>query len=80
MLASARELPEYSLNVTEVDVTSSAGSHKPVEVGLSVDCSLVADQSAGTSKAKKQKGRASNMTTVLTLTSDLDFIDFRRIP
>jgi ATP-dependent DNA helicase HFM1/MER3 len=80
VLASARELPEYSLNVTEVDVTSSAGSHKPVEVELSIDCSLVTDQSAGAPKAKKQKGRTSNMTIVLTLTSELDFIDFRRIP
>ena len=81
VLASARELPEYSLSVAEVNVKSSLGGQKPVEVELSVECSLVADHStAGPSKAKKQQGRSSNMTTVLTLTSDLDFIDFRRIP
>jgi ATP-dependent DNA helicase HFM1/MER3 len=81
VLASARELPEYSLSITEVEVTSSLGGQKPVEVELSVECSLMADHStAGASKAKKQQGRGSNMTTVLTLTSDLDFIDFRRIP
>jgi ATP-dependent DNA helicase HFM1/MER3 len=81
VLASARELPEYSLSITEVDVRSSVGSQKPVEVELSVECSLVTDHfSAGPSKAKKHQGRGSNMTTVLTLTSDLDFIDFRRIP
>ena len=81
LLASAREFPEYSLSVTEVDVTSSPGGQKAVEVELSVDCSVVTNQStAGASKAKKQQGRGSNMTTVLTLTSDLDFIDFRRIP
>jgi ATP-dependent DNA helicase HFM1/MER3 len=28
----------------------------------------------------KQKGHVLNMTAVLTLTSDMDFIDFRRIP
>jgi ATP-dependent DNA helicase HFM1/MER3 len=81
VLASARELPEYLLSITEVEVTSSLGGQKPVEVELSVGCSLIADHStAGASKAKKQQGRGSNMTTVLTLTSDLDFIDFRRIP
>jgi ATP-dependent DNA helicase HFM1/MER3 len=80
VLAAAQELPKYALSITEVDVTSLPGGHKPVEVELSVDCSLATDQSFSACKAKKQKGRASNMTTVLTLTSDLDFIDFRRIP
>ena len=81
VLASAQELPKYSLSVTEVDLTPSPEGHKPVVVELLVECSLVTDQSSGgPSKAKKQQGRASNMTTVLTLTSDLDFIDFRRIP
>jgi ATP-dependent DNA helicase HFM1/MER3 len=71
----------YSLSIMEVDVMSSSGGDKPVEVELSVECHLMTDQSAASaSKAKKQKGRASNMTTVLTLTSYLDFIDFRRIP
>jgi ATP-dependent DNA helicase HFM1/MER3 len=81
VLASARELPEYSLKITEVDVASSSGGEDPVEVELLIECSLVVDQStSGALKAKKQKGRGTNMTTVLTLTSDLDFIDFRRIP
>jgi ATP-dependent DNA helicase HFM1/MER3 len=81
VLASAQELPKYLLSVTEVDLTPSPEGHKPVEVELLVECSLVMDQSSGgPSKPKKQQGRASNMTTVLTLTSDLDFIDFRRIP
>jgi ATP-dependent DNA helicase HFM1/MER3 len=56
----------------------SSGGDGPVEVELSIKCSLAAEQS--TIKAKKQKGRTSNMTAVLTLTSDMDFIDFRRIP
>jgi ATP-dependent DNA helicase HFM1/MER3 len=60
---------------------SSCGGDKPVEIELSVECHLLTDQSAASvSKAKKQKNLASDMTTVLTLTSDLDFIDFQRIP
>lgn len=79
VLASARELPEYFLNITEVNVAVSTGDD-PVEVELSIECSLAVDQSTSVLKVKKQKGRSANMTTVLTLTSDLDFIDFRRIP
>lgn len=81
MLAAAREFPEYFLNVTEVNVKSSTRGSEPVEVELSIECSLMAQTSASVnSKVKRQKGRSVNMTTVLTLTSDLDFIDFRRIP
>ncbi|KAJ3740516.1 hypothetical protein DFH05DRAFT_1509141 [Lentinula detonsa] len=51
----------------------------PVDVELSVECGLV--QEAGPSKPKKQKpSRFSHMTSVLTLTSDNQFVDFRRIP
>lgn len=59
----------------------SVGDQEPVEVELSIECSLIADSSVpGVSKQKKQKGRSFNMTTVLTVTSDLEFVDYRRIP
>lgn len=78
MLAAAKDLPEYILKVTETNLTSPGGG-KAVEVELSIECST--DQSsASASKTKKQKGRGLSMTTVLTVTSDLEFIDFRRIP
>lgn len=78
MLASLREFPVYSLKVTELEVISNGGKD-PVQVNLSVECGLQVETSA-LSKAKKQKNRGMNMTAVLTVTSDMDFLDFRRIP
>jgi ATP-dependent DNA helicase HFM1/MER3 len=70
------EFPEYFLKVTELKVKSNGGLD-PVEVNFSVACGLATEPSKP--KPKKQKGRNYNMTDVLTLTSDLEFIDFRRI-
>jgi ATP-dependent DNA helicase HFM1/MER3 len=65
------------LKITEVEV-SSGGGKKPVEIDLSIECGLEEEQ-ASRFKAKKQKGRGINMTAILTVTSDMDFVDFRRI-
>jgi hypothetical protein len=65
------------LEITELEVTSNGGK-TAVEIDLSIECRLVAEQ-ANRSKAKKQKARGINMTAILTLTSDMDLIDFRRI-
>lgn len=75
----ARDFPVYSLTVSEARVESSGGKG-PVYVELSIECGVV-EESAHTSKAaKKQKGRSLNMTAVLTITSDMELVDFRRIP
>lgn len=80
LLASVSELPQYFLKTTEVEITSSGGQ-KPVEIDLMIECGLLVEPSSGSSfKAKKNKGRSFTMTVLLTLTSDMDFIDFRRIP
>ncbi|EGN95664.1 hypothetical protein SERLA73DRAFT_76746 [Serpula lacrymans var. lacrymans S7.3] len=77
ILASARQLPKYDIRVTETDITPSNGK-EPVEIELSIQCGLISEDAPPT-KVKKQKGQIINMTTVLTVTSDLTFIDFRRI-
>ncbi|KAJ3923241.1 P-loop containing nucleoside triphosphate hydrolase protein [Lentinula edodes] len=78
MLASAQEFPVYTLRVEEIRVHSDGG-RTPVDIELSVECGLL--QEIGPSKSKKQKpSRFSHMTSVLTLTSDNQFVDFRRIP
>ncbi|KAF7322399.1 DEAD/DEAH-box DNA helicase [Mycena chlorophos] len=80
VLASVHELPTYSLSLTEVEVHSNGGKD-PVEIDLSITCGLVDPPSgSGAGKAKKQKGLRMQMTAILTLTSDLEFLDFRRIP
>jgi len=78
VLASVRELPQYFVKVTALKV-SAHGGKGPVEVDLSIECGLLEEQ-LPPSKAKKPKGRISNMTAILTLTSDMDLLDFRRIP
>lgn len=78
IIESLREIPQYDLTVTEVGV--NGGGHQPVQVELSVGCST-----RRTSAANKQSNNAKfrgfgGSTCVLTTTSDLEFIDFRRIP
>ncbi|KAF8798145.1 P-loop containing nucleoside triphosphate hydrolase protein [Phlegmacium glaucopus] len=77
VLASLAEFPQYSLSVKETEVVSDGGMN-PVQVQLLVECGLANEIS--TSIKKKQTRRATSMTAVLTLTSDMDLIDFRRIP
>jgi ATP-dependent DNA helicase HFM1/MER3 len=69
------EFPEYSLSVKETEVSSDSGL-SPVQVHLLVECGL----SKNTSTSIKPKKQTRRMTVVLTLTSDMDLIDFRRIP
>ncbi|KAF8205795.1 hypothetical protein K438DRAFT_2014648 [Mycena galopus ATCC 62051] len=77
VIASVQELPRYTLTIQELGVQSNGGIG-PVELELSITCGLAAEQSSAP-KAKKPKGRIQ-MTAILTLTSDSEFIDFRRIP
>ncbi|SJL00868.1 uncharacterized protein ARMOST_04182 [Armillaria ostoyae] len=78
MLASAREFPSYMLKITEIEVRTNGGT-KPVEVDLSIECGLTDETFTSQPKSKKQKGRVYNMTSIITLTSDMELIDFRRI-
>ncbi|KAJ7709458.1 hypothetical protein B0H17DRAFT_1190666 [Mycena rosella] len=77
VLASVKELPQYTLAIKEVDVQTNGGKD-PVEIELAITCGLEVEP-LNPSKGRKQKGR-TQMTAILTLTSDLEFIDFRRIP
>lgn len=61
--------------LTEIDITPQKDC---VEVELSVECGLVQDVKAVKSK-KSKKIKRYDMTLVLTLTSDHNFVDFRRI-
>lgn len=73
-----KQLPEYFLEVSEVDVATQNGEG-PVEVELSIKCGLLHDEGVG-AKPKKSRSKGQDWTVVLTVNSDLDFVDFRRIP
>ncbi|KAG0697011.1 DEAD-domain-containing protein [Suillus ampliporus] len=77
VLVAANELPKYFLVLTEVKVSPSDGK-SPVDVELSVECGLLLDKRASTG-SKKQKRSGFDLTTLLTITSDFVFVDFRRI-
>ena len=77
VLASVAEFPLYSLSVKETDIFSDGTN--PVQVHLLVECGLV-DEVSPSIKPKKQSPHAMSITVVLSLTSDMDMIDFRRIP
>jgi len=74
-----KEYPQYSLSITENEVQSDGGKN-PVQIELSIACALVEEGESLVSKTKRQKARSFQMTAVLTLTSDNDLIDLRRIP
>ncbi|KAF7311383.1 DEAD/DEAH-box DNA helicase [Mycena kentingensis (nom. inval.)] len=77
VLACVNEMPQYTVAMKEVEVHSDGGK-SAVEVDLQITCGLANDITGG-GKAKKQKGRTL-MTAIITLTSDNEFVDFRRIP
>ena len=76
ILASVRQLPKYLVSIKKTDVTASDGI-QPVEVELAIECGLLEDNAPV--QAKKAKTKFRDTTLVLTVTSDFDFIDFRRI-
>ncbi|KIK97520.1 hypothetical protein PAXRUDRAFT_10143 [Paxillus rubicundulus Ve08.2h10] len=76
VLAAANEFPRYFLKLKEMGSTHSDGK-SPVEVEISVECGLIFDDSAPR-RVKKSKWGRTEMTTLLILTSDLAFVDFRR--
>ena len=76
VLKSLAEMPRYRLEITELSTTSHGGS-SPVSVKLQVKCGLLLGKDQ---KIKAKSGRGYDATFVLSVTSDLDLIDYRRIP
>lgn len=77
---SMRRLPVYSLSLEESDIVVDGGNLPTI--ALKVHCKLLNDQPINGSGKDKGK-KASNlwgMTSILTCTSDLEFLDYRRIP
>ncbi|KAL5476424.1 HFM1_2 [Sanghuangporus weigelae] len=78
VLQQVQDMPHYGLSIS-VDrngVTSYSGK-KAVSIELNIECSLL--QALPSRKKFKQKAKSLGMTSVLTTTSDLNLIDFRRI-
>lgn len=77
VLAFVKSLPEYFIQVEEISITKSDGA-SPVEVELSITVGVNDDTGVDVAKSKKGKPKFRDWTMILSLTSDLDFVDFRR--
>lgn len=70
-------MPRYHLKVEETGVYEAVD--KGVEVEILITCGLAnAEQEGHKSKDKKTSRKVFDMTSVLTISSDYDLIDFRR--
>ncbi|KAF8447766.1 P-loop containing nucleoside triphosphate hydrolase protein [Boletus edulis BED1] len=77
VLAAANEFPRYLLDIKELRSIRSKGN-SPVEVEFVVQCGLTFGDSVP-QRVKKSKWGKTEMTTLLIVTSDMFFVDFRRI-
>lgn len=75
VLAAAKELPDFDIKIVDSSIETHGGKEE-VDCTLTVECSATVEQSKH--KRRKQK-QALGLTSVLTVTSDEQFIDFRNI-
>ncbi|KAF4615166.1 hypothetical protein D9613_003174 [Agrocybe pediades] len=78
VLSCLAEFPQYMIKIKPIEIHSDGGTN-PVEIDLEIECSLLEGTNAPT-KTKKHRSRSFQMTALLTLTSDNELIDLRRIP
>ena len=79
VLATVNQFPQYHLELEEIGTTYSDGS-SPVEVELAITCGLSDGSDNEVGQPKKSKSKYKDMTQILTVSSDLDYVDFRRTP
>ena len=76
MLAFVNQLPQYWLKVKEASKPRGDGKN-PIDIEFTIQCGLLEEYSAKVKSKGKNKFRDGTM--VLTTTSDLEFVDFRKI-
>jgi ATP-dependent DNA helicase HFM1/MER3 len=69
-------MPRYDLRVEETGVYES--KEHGVEVEISITCGLANTGQEGIKRKDKKLSRKVDMTSVLTISSDYELIDFRR--
>lgn len=75
VLAAANEMPDFQVKVVD-ETVKTFGGKKDIECTLTIECSCTVQHS----KQKRRKQKTSlGPASVITLTSDDAYIDFRRI-
>ena len=80
LLEAVRRLPRYAVTVKEIATTMRSG--EPLSMALEIYCRLLDDdiQDKPGKETKRRTSRFLGMTSILTIMSDLDLVDYRRIP
>lgn len=76
LVDAAKAFPSFSLQIKNIETHIDPTGAEPVEVTLEISCSATAKEPL---RSGKKKAFNYGPTSILTLTSDLDFVDFRRI-
>ena len=79
ILSLVKELPRYTITIHELAVAHATVGSGAVDVEVDIQCSVSLDVASSKSKGQKSQ-HYQDMTYILTVTSDLEFVDFRRIP
>ncbi|KAF9495867.1 P-loop containing nucleoside triphosphate hydrolase protein [Pleurotus eryngii] len=77
LMNSLKSFPQYFIKLKEIG-TSMYGGESQVEVRMLIECGLKAEWIKP--KSGRHKTSGASMTSILTVTSDMEFIDYRRIP
>jgi ATP-dependent DNA helicase HFM1/MER3 len=78
LLMSARKLPQYHLSIAKAEKTPQKAD--ALSMSLIIHCSLLLDTQPDAKDGKRRTSKFLGMTSILTTTSDLELIDYRRIP
>ncbi|KAH6918431.1 Sec63 Brl domain-containing protein [Coprinopsis sp. MPI-PUGE-AT-0042] len=76
VLGLVNAIPRYEVQINVVEVRTDGGK-SDVQAELAIECRASLGDALRTSK--KTKPRSFDMTSILTVSSDMDFVDFRRI-
>jgi hypothetical protein len=73
---AANSFPRYRVVADEATIKFASDETESIAVSLQVHCSVELEEEA----VEKGKLRILGMTSILTCTSSLHFVDYRRIP
>jgi hypothetical protein len=75
LLAATDAFPRCSVSIKEIEVQHSMEPNQPVVVSLEITCGV----EVGLASTPKGMRHGPEMISILTCTSSLEFVDYRRI-
>ncbi|KAJ8700486.1 ATP-dependent DNA helicase MER3 [Pleurotus ostreatus] len=78
LMNSLKSFPQYFIKLKETGTSTYGGESQVEKVSMVIECGLNAEWVKP--KTGRHKTNGASMTSILTVTSDMVFIDYRRIP